>query len=191
MVDDKETGFRWWLRYVIVPLIGSGGIIAIVVAVINRPAPMPREQVKERNSPTQNPAQTPSPQPTAIAAPAVVSGSPDNKQTDPRSEIGTQKLPDFYLKTRDGKVITNRGSVRDGSRATAYWDIKNPKGTLYYGCAATRYFVPRESDAVEAKSWARSAMDCYSVHCTLYCSLLDVKNNEIVNYRSIEVDIKP
>lgn len=31
---EQERGFKWWLRYVIVPIIGSGGIIAIIVAVI-------------------------------------------------------------------------------------------------------------------------------------------------------------
>jgi TonB family protein len=30
---DPEDGLKWWLRYVIVPLIGSGGIVAIFVAI--------------------------------------------------------------------------------------------------------------------------------------------------------------
>src|SRR5205085_2080970 len=32
--DPKETGIKWWLRYVVVPLIGGGGVIAIIVALI-------------------------------------------------------------------------------------------------------------------------------------------------------------
>ena len=35
--NERERGFKWWLRYVIVPLIGSGGIVAIVVAIISSP----------------------------------------------------------------------------------------------------------------------------------------------------------
>jgi hypothetical protein len=31
-----ESGLKWWVRYVIVPIIGGGGVIAIVVAVIER-----------------------------------------------------------------------------------------------------------------------------------------------------------
>jgi hypothetical protein len=34
---DRETGLKWWLRYVVVPLIGGGGVIAIIVALIGRP----------------------------------------------------------------------------------------------------------------------------------------------------------
>jgi hypothetical protein len=33
--DEKEAGLRWWLRYIVVPLIGGGGAIAIVVAVLD------------------------------------------------------------------------------------------------------------------------------------------------------------
>jgi hypothetical protein len=35
---DGEHGYKWWVRYVLVPLIGGGGLIALVVAIINRPA---------------------------------------------------------------------------------------------------------------------------------------------------------
>lgn len=33
---DIEAGHKWWLRYVVVPLIGGGGIVAVVVALLNR-----------------------------------------------------------------------------------------------------------------------------------------------------------
>jgi len=36
-MTESEHGLKWWLRFVIVPLIGGGGLIAIVVAVIDRP----------------------------------------------------------------------------------------------------------------------------------------------------------
>jgi len=31
-MSDGETGWKWWVRYVIVPLIGGGGLVAIIVA---------------------------------------------------------------------------------------------------------------------------------------------------------------
>jgi hypothetical protein len=58
---DKERGFKWWLRYVIVPIIGSGGVVAIIIALMTRPA----------NSPTPpTPMVTPS---LAIASNSVTS----------------------------------------------------------------------------------------------------------------------
>ena len=39
--EPDESGARWWFRYVIVPLIGTGGLGAIVVAVLERPARIP------------------------------------------------------------------------------------------------------------------------------------------------------
>jgi hypothetical protein len=38
LMSETEAGGKWWIRYVVVPLIGSGGIVAIVVALLNRPA---------------------------------------------------------------------------------------------------------------------------------------------------------
>jgi len=36
---DEEKGARWWFRYVLVPLIGSGGLVAIIVALMSRQPP--------------------------------------------------------------------------------------------------------------------------------------------------------
>lgn len=36
-MPDIEKGFKWYLRYVLVPLIGTGGVVAIIVAFIIRP----------------------------------------------------------------------------------------------------------------------------------------------------------
>lgn len=36
IMSNSETGYKWWLRYVVVPLIGGGGIIAVIVALISR-----------------------------------------------------------------------------------------------------------------------------------------------------------
>lgn len=36
-MPDSEAGYKWWVRYVVVPLIGGGGLIALFVAYLNRP----------------------------------------------------------------------------------------------------------------------------------------------------------
>lgn len=33
--DTKEKGIRWWMRHVVVPLFGSGGVAAIVVVLLS------------------------------------------------------------------------------------------------------------------------------------------------------------
>ncbi|WP_294000550.1 hypothetical protein [Sphaerotilus sp.] len=40
----EEEGYKWWLRYVAVPLIGTGGLVALVAAYISRPQPVERIQ---------------------------------------------------------------------------------------------------------------------------------------------------
>lgn len=35
MAETTESGFKWWMRYVVVPIIGGGGIIAIVIALMS------------------------------------------------------------------------------------------------------------------------------------------------------------
>jgi hypothetical protein len=38
-MTDSEDGYKWWLRYIIVPLVGGGGLVALLVAVIDKPSP--------------------------------------------------------------------------------------------------------------------------------------------------------
>ena len=35
--DRIEHGIKWWIRYVVVPLIGTGGLVGIVVALLAKP----------------------------------------------------------------------------------------------------------------------------------------------------------
>ena len=39
--NDEEKGYKWWIRYVFVPLMGGGGIIAIIVALLSLREPTP------------------------------------------------------------------------------------------------------------------------------------------------------
>ena len=38
-----DRGFYWWIRFVVVPLVGSGGLVAIIVALIIRPSTSSRQ----------------------------------------------------------------------------------------------------------------------------------------------------
>jgi hypothetical protein len=98
----KESGFKWWLRYVIVPLIGGGGLIGIFISFREHPpvsapaavsSPQPTSSVTPRESVTRPagsrkaefaPAVTPSAglqkasdktEPAAVAPPQLESGS--------------------------------------------------------------------------------------------------------------------
>jgi len=31
---DLEQGMKWWVRYLLVPLIGGGGLVAVVIALL-------------------------------------------------------------------------------------------------------------------------------------------------------------
>jgi hypothetical protein len=35
---EEEKGAKWWFRYVIVPIIGGGGAIAVITAYIAKPS---------------------------------------------------------------------------------------------------------------------------------------------------------
>jgi hypothetical protein len=39
MSTSQESGIKWWLRYVLVPLVGGGGVVALIVAAVLRPDP--------------------------------------------------------------------------------------------------------------------------------------------------------
>ncbi|WP_152532174.1 hypothetical protein [Leptolyngbya sp. Heron Island J] len=43
---DNEQGYKWWLRYVVVPLFGGGGVIAIIVALLTRPTPTVAQEIQ-------------------------------------------------------------------------------------------------------------------------------------------------
>lgn len=48
-MTDTESGLKWWMRYVIVPLIGGSGVVAIIVALIS---------AKKDSEPTNSPKQS-------------------------------------------------------------------------------------------------------------------------------------
>jgi len=40
-MSDSEAGWKWWIRYVIVPLLASGGVVAIFIASLRKPSLQP------------------------------------------------------------------------------------------------------------------------------------------------------
>ena len=60
-MSKAETGARWWIRYVVVPLIGGGGVVAIVVALVQKsdPVPHPRQPTASQATPSPAPVVKP------------------------------------------------------------------------------------------------------------------------------------
>ncbi len=91
MASD-ETGLKWWLRYVVVPLVGGGGLVAVFVAVLTRPpssvpTPIPLPSALPPTpgrlaEPSDHP-RTPSPAATALPTAA----SPGLEPHDARVEV--------------------------------------------------------------------------------------------------------
>lgn len=55
---EADTGYKWWIRYVLVPIIGGGGVVALLVAYINRPLPPPSAPTPVQANPDSVPVTT-------------------------------------------------------------------------------------------------------------------------------------
>jgi hypothetical protein len=117
---ETETGFRWWMRYVIVPMIGGGGVIAIIVAFIGRPAP--RAPNLARDTPTTQAdigSQTKQESPTISNIPAANNAtvpprvSSENKEPNPSvsESLGVHKVP-----PREPAIFSKDDSAVDAPR---------------------------------------------------------------------------
>jgi hypothetical protein len=82
---EVEHGLKWWIRFVIVPVVGSGGLIALFVGYGNRSTP-PAQIIKGTPAP---------PRPTPIAT------EPDGFSKPNPDEIRKQldELPPYLSKT--------------------------------------------------------------------------------------------
>lgn len=76
MPEGTESGLKWWVRYFIVPLIGGGGLIAIMLTLLTRP---PGHDANIRSTPTPivSPTLPVDPRSTQGASP---SASPNNSR---------------------------------------------------------------------------------------------------------------
>jgi len=152
MGEATETGIRWWMRYVIVPVIGGGGIIAIVVAFIGRP---------------QNVTQNPAPQMQAVTPQAPINEAtkpknvdedlgkstelPKKARLDPKPELAKlsvyKALYDGTTMPLNDEDLSKKYSMSNeslGTRPTLdftlsgsylVWSVENPRNGLRITCS--------------------------------------------------------
>jgi hypothetical protein len=103
MPDENESGFKWWARYVIVPLVGGGGIITLVIALMNRPSVTPT---------TSSPGNNPNPTSTANlenrpkkpAVPGATETSPSAAPVVPTPASEPEKHVEIRAYSMDNRV---------------------------------------------------------------------------------------
>jgi hypothetical protein len=84
-MPDSESGYKWWIRNVLVPLIGGGGLVTLIVAYLNRSAP----SVPDRATPSKAESSTTAPPPLAnrelrpLHSKSTADSAAGNSDTDP------------------------------------------------------------------------------------------------------------
>jgi hypothetical protein len=119
---EIETGFRWWVRYVIVPIVGGGGVIAILVALLSQHNTV---QPKAQNAdPT--PTTSSSPQNT-MSQPASASTKAAAKEPIPKNDKrGTLAI----RLASSARWESKRIDVKWGAEVFLKWHVAKPVGTL-------------------------------------------------------------
>jgi hypothetical protein len=90
-----ETGIKWWMRYIVVPLIGGGGLIALVVALVEKP--------KVPIEPTKNVAIGPASSGLQNSEPVAATGNTkkDGDKGKKKPEMKKEVRAGFQAKTND------------------------------------------------------------------------------------------
>lgn len=106
---DSEECLKWWPRYIIVPLIGGGGIIVIMVAIISRPQ-FPRNTV-----------------PHGAPINQVISGTPAEKTPDKNTQSRTEPLIDYtHPQTNDATTQRPFGAALKLEDTTGqHWKLRD------------------------------------------------------------------
>ena len=104
-----ETGWKWVVRYVIVPTIGGGGLVALIVAYIMRPQP-PATPQNTQAAPTQ---QAPAPAPPAHSP---KNESPDTPTKPDENQNKSKPALLFVIKDLGGEF--HSGANNTGNRQT-------------------------------------------------------------------------
>lgn len=134
-MGESEQGLKWWLRYVIVPLIGGGGLVAIVVAYLGLP---------------QSPQHLPSSSSQVSQAPqdstALKPESPKTvkSQAQPGVSATVETISSGVQIT--GKVIGLTDAVRKSHNIVVY--VKTDK-----------WYIHPYASGGDGKSWASIASD--------------------------------
>jgi hypothetical protein len=125
-MTKNRTEFKWWVRNLIVPVIGGGGLVTLLVALLSRPAPVKPEastvSAFQSNQATTQPG-TLEPQDAAADVEKLVSkwlaawicGRPD--------EFVALASEPFYF---DQKVVLTKTDLR-----SAYESLRREKGDTW------------------------------------------------------------
>jgi len=96
MGDEKETGIKWWMRYVIVPLIGGAGVLGVFIAYIGKPPATPEKpsaQSQIVQAQSMQPQNVPSTTSPAAEPPAGKKSAEEIKPEPVRSAVKTRPAP--------------------------------------------------------------------------------------------------
>ena len=103
MVDAQpsEHGAKWWIRYVVIPLVGTGGVTAVVVGLLSRPSavvsPMPAQAVPAAAAVGLSPA-------SAAAATAVTPAPSDVVNVEQKVERAKRDVTGLNARNADNRV---------------------------------------------------------------------------------------
>lgn len=139
---DPETGYRWWIRYVAVPLLGAGGAIAAFVTYITRsphplPAPQPASAAAAQPAPSQEGGAAPT-QPRQTLAPIAPAAKP-SQPSPPEADGKTLKARQPAAEGRaDARVLVSVRRVPKFPLGAQVGDqlgvgvVRRPDGSLNY-----------------------------------------------------------
>lgn len=124
MAEDKEAGWKWWLRHVIVPLIGSGGIIALFISFWEHPRIGKSETeppvIQRQESKFE---QTPTPIPAPITKPVSTPVSNGNAVSAAEDENPNHLESDLWVKV-EGLGVDRSDFETNARSVTVGWDVK-------------------------------------------------------------------
>ena len=168
VLAKTETGIKWWLRYVIIPLIGSGGLLGAYMAAQQVIMPKPAEAAPAITASV--PAGTVETLPTPTFTSTPTSWPPgDHVSSDPHSrcEVAAAGLEDpgrekaavvqFKISGRGGYctwITPLNGFNAEAMKQVSFW-VKGRKGGEVYALALRDSRMPEDS----APEISRTASD--------------------------------
>jgi hypothetical protein len=131
MPGETESGLKWWIRYVVVPLIGGGGLIAVFIALLARNP--------QTNSPSNiSPAvSTPSPTVSTNQSPSPLSSSPQTSPNNPTASR-TPTIAPTRRPTATGTPIIKDSQAEDNFKGLLR-NARQAFGVGQYGPACRQF----------------------------------------------------
>lgn len=152
---DGETGYRWWLRYVVIPLVGSGGIIALWIGLRD---PSPQNAPAALAAPAAAATAAPVPPPRQERKPSLLSPAsqvpapaerPIAERARPSDRLATSKDPEAQVtkgESTQGETVAGPDTFRGQLDLDSF--CKSQYGGYFRGLMADN---PRCADGAEAK----------------------------------------